>query len=53
MKKKKKRKKPIPKVKWCKNCGEHRVKYHHYYCEKCWKELHFPEEKEKEVVIKF
>lgn len=27
-----------PKVKKCINCHKRRVKYHHVYCERCWRE---------------
>lgn len=38
--KKKHRDKPKPIIKWCRKCGKHRVKYHHYLCNRCWDEEH-------------
>jgi len=26
-----------PRVKICENCHERKVKYHHCFCEKCWR----------------
>lgn len=49
--KKRQRKLPVPKLKWCKRCGKHRVKFHHYYCEKCHKLLHMTEEEKREAEI--
>lgn len=40
VRKRKKHIKPIPRKKWCQNCLKRRVKFHHYYCEPCWQELH-------------
>lgn len=54
MKKKKRFFKPKPIVKWCKRCGKHRVKYHHYLCNNCWDEEHGVNQKEdKNKIIPF
>jgi hypothetical protein len=52
MVKKKKRKLPVPKRKWCQNCEKHRVKFHHYLCENCWKLIHKSREEIREEDIK-
>jgi hypothetical protein len=48
----KKRKPIVPKLKWCKNCGKHRVKHHHYYCNICHKLLHMTKKEKEEAEIK-
>jgi len=51
--KKRKRNKPTPLRKWCQNCGERRVRYHHYYCERCHEELHKTPQEKKEDTTEF
>lgn len=51
--KKRKRNKPTPLIKWCKNCNEHRVRYHHRLCNFCWDELHKTPQEKKEDTTEF
>jgi hypothetical protein len=41
---------PVPRTKWCVRCKKHRVKYHHYYCEKCWREVHGITQKNNQII---
>ena len=38
--------KPIEK--WCLRCGNHRVKFHHKFCNGCWEEI--KKQKEQEII---